>query len=291
MIRAIIFNALFLTVATTAAEPSISKLRGSERLLAEPVCGDGVCETVTEDCENCPEDCCIFKATYETGTIHSGITGLQGTYAAAADAAFVTSEFARQGTYSIGHKVVIGDPNYSSSGAARSESDTLAVLDTRYTNGTNAVYKFSFLLHDWVDWLDQGIPVDIIFQFKHTQGAPDGFFGIKRNSLIMRYNGAERFQLNVVPDMRPFDNQWIDIKAEIRWRDDDTGSLKVWAKTPDDSDYILKIDKPNFRTFTDAATGDFGYLKYGLYRPDSTLTNNAITREVYHDDIIVSELV
>merc|ERR1711924_174029 len=98
-------------------------------------------------------------------------------------------------------------------------SDTLDVRETRYANGVNARYQFSVLFRDWEDWKNKGIPTDIIWQFKHTDGGPDGFFGIKRNSLILRW--GKRDQFTILSDIRPYANEWIDIKTDIYWSDND----------------------------------------------------------------------
>ena len=230
----------------------------------------------------------ILIADYETGEMTSGITGLTPTKAAAPDAASIETDYARSGNFAISHKVVLDDEAYISSGSPRSESDTLSILNTRYEPGMHRKYEFSFLLKDWEDWGGVFIPNDIIWQFKHTQGGPDASFGIKRNSLVFRYAGTT--QINIIDDMRPFDNKWIDLQTEVLWADDETGHIKVFVKNEDQETFSQVVDITNSKTFTDQATGDFGYLKWGLYRPDSTSANNSITRIIYHDNIKISAI-
>merc|ERR1712154_252309 len=88
-------------------------------------------------------------------------------------------------------------------------------------------------LQDWQDYADNGVPVDIIWQFKHTNGGPDAMMGIKRNSLVLRY-GENGGQANIVADVRPFDNEWIDIETHIRWEDTNTGFIRVMVQGPND---------------------------------------------------------
>ncbi len=230
----------------------------------------------------------ILNVDYATGEMTSGIPGLTSTNAAAPDAARIETDYSRSGGFAISHKVVLDDVDYNSNGSPRSESDTVSILNTRYEPGMHRKYEFSFLLKDWEDWGGEFIPNDIIWQFKHTGGGPDATFGIKRNSLVFRYGATG--QLNIINDMRPFDNKWIDLQTEILWADDNTGFIKVFVKNEDQTTFSQVVDITNYKTFTDQATGDFGYLKWGLYRSDSTSSNNSLTRIVYHDNITISNI-
>ncbi|NEP13458.1 MAG: hypothetical protein F6K14_25275 [Symploca sp. SIO2C1] len=231
----------------------------------------------------------ILKVDYESGTSDSGIKGLKATHAKAADAAFISRDYSRSGDYSIGHKVVLGDSTYQSNNSYRSESDTIEIISTRYEPGMEIKYQFSVLLNNWEDWSGKDIPIDIIWQFKHTQGEPDAVIGVKRNSLVLRY-GESGEQATLIDDIRSLDNKWIDIRADILWSDTNNGYLTVYVRTEDETDFIEKLNLDNFKTFTDNGKGDFGYLKWGLYRPDSTSSNNALERVVYHDDITISAI-
>lgn len=226
-----------------------------------------------------------MNADFETGTLDSGIPGLVATGATAPDAAFLAADSHGDGSYAIGHKVVLDDPAYTSADAARSESDTTRVPAGVYRPGDTRRYEFSFQLKDWEDWKGVSAPVDIVWQFKRAGGGPNAFVAVKRNSLVLRY---ENEQINLVGDLRPYDDQWIDVRFDIRWSSSADGYMYVYARVPGQADYTL------VHSVTDAATWEFGnatgtvgYLKWGLYRPDSTVANNAQTRVVYHDDIRV----
>lgn len=208
---------------------------------------------------------------------------MTGTKANASDAAYV-ADFGRNSNKSICHKAVLNDSAYFSSGTSRSESDTLDILGTHYVSGTEFIYKFSLYLEDWQDWEDGAVPIDIIWQFKHTLGSPDAMMGIKRNALVLRY-GEGSAQANIVADLTDFDNEWIDIETHIKWQDTETGFIRVLVQTPDDANLSEIFYVDDFKTFTDNGSGDFGYLKWGLYRPDSTLDNNYNERIACHDNV------
>jgi hypothetical protein len=226
----------------------------------------------------------VLNAGYESGTLDSGISGLVATNATAPDAALASTNYARSGTYSIYHKVTLDNPAYVSDGSPRSESDALALIDTRYSPGIHGIYTFSVLLKDWQDWnTGEATPVDIVWQFKHTSGGPDAFVAVKRNQLVLRY-GVSGAQLVLVNDIRPFDNQWIDVKFDILWSGTADGYIKAWVGA-NGAPLAQVVDVENYATFSNG-TGNFGYLKWGLYRPDSSsATGSVITREVYHDNI------
>lgn len=227
-----------------------------------------------------------LQVGYETGTSDSGIEGLGSTKATAADAEFISQDHARSGAYSIGHKVVLENSGYQSNNSYRSESDTIDILSTRYRPGMEIRYQFSALLSNWEDWQGGANPIDIIWQFKHTQGGPDATIGVKRNSLVLRY-GESGQQATLIDDVRSLDNKWIDIQADVLWSDTDSGYITVDVRVQGETNFTQKFHVDNFKTFTDNGTGNFGYLKWGLYRPDSTPSNNSLERVVYHDDIII----
>ncbi|MBX7210257.1 MAG: polysaccharide lyase [Verrucomicrobiaceae bacterium] len=230
-------------------------------------------------------DTIVFNADYESGALDSGITGLDATQATAPDAALVSTAYARSGTYSIYHKVTLDDPAYVSAGKPRSESDTSGVSSTLYRSGDHAIYTFSVLLKDWQDWSSGATPIDIVWQFKHTNGSPDAFVGVRRNQLVLRYGASD--QVVLVNDIRPFDNKWIDLKFDIFWSDLTNGYIKAWVSA-NGAPLTRVANIANYATYS-GGTGNFGYLKWGLYRPDSTSANGAVmTREAHHDNISVT---
>jgi hypothetical protein len=230
----------------------------------------------------------LLRVDYESGTIDSGIPDLNTSDASAPDASFVV-ETARAGRYAIAHKVVLDDPAYVSEGTPRSESAALRILPARYRSGDHRRYAFSLLLQDWEDYTAGSIPsVDIVWQFKHTQGGPDMFVGVRRNQLILRYGNSQSVLIN---DIRPYDNAWIDLRFDVLWTDTPTGYFTADLRLPGESGFTRRAAASGIVTLDPTATGAFGYPKWGLYRPDSNSTRgSARTRIALHDEISVTAL-
>ncbi|MBN7136565.1 hypothetical protein A7A76_17605 [Lysobacter enzymogenes] len=230
----------------------------------------------------------LLHVDYESGTIDSGIADLDASDASAPDAVFV-SETARAGRYAIGHKVVLDDPAYVSDGKPRSESAALRTLPTRYRSGDHRRYAFSLMLKDWEDYTAGSIAsVDIVWQFKHTQGGPDMFVGVRRNQLILRYANTQAVLIN---DIRPYDNAWIDLRIDVLWADTPTGYFTADLRLPGEAGFTRRAAAAGIVTLDPTATGAFGYPKWGLYRPDSdSARGSARTRIALHDEISVSAL-
>ncbi|UZW58902.1 heparin lyase I family protein [Lysobacter enzymogenes] len=230
----------------------------------------------------------LLRVDYETGTIDSGIPDLNTSDASAADAIFV-SETARAGRYAIAHKVVLDDPAYVSEGKPRSESAALRTLPARYRSGDHRRYAFSVMLKDWEDYTAGRIAsVDIVWQFKHTQGGADMFVGVRRNQLVLRYANTQSVLIN---DIRPYDNAWIDLRFDVLWADTPTGYFTADLRLPGESGFTRRAAVAGIVTLDPTATGAFGYPKWGLYRPDSDSSRgSAITRIALHDEISVTAL-
>lgn len=230
----------------------------------------------------------LLQVDYESGTIDSGIPNLTTSDASAPDASFVV-ETARAGRYAIAHKVVLDDPAYVSEGKPRSESAALSILPARYRSGDHRRYAFSLMLKDWEDYTAGSIPsVDIVWQFKHTQGGPDMFVGVRRNQLILRYGNSQSVLIN---DIRPYDNAWIDLRFDVLWTDTPTGYFTADLRLPGESGFTRAAAAAGIVTLDPTATGAFGYPKWGLYRPDSqSAQGSAITRIALHDEISVTAL-
>lgn len=230
----------------------------------------------------------LLRVDYESGTIDSGIPDLSTSDASAADAIFV-SDTARAGRYAIAHKVVLDDPAYVSEGKPRSESAALSILPARYRSGDHRRYAFSLMLKDWEDYTAGSIAsVDIVWQFKHTQGGPDMFVGVRRNQLILRYGNTQSVLIN---DIRPYDNAWIDLRFDVLWTDTPTGYFTADLRLPGESGFTRRAGVAGIVTLDPTATGAFGYPKWGLYRPDSDSSRgSAITRIALHDEISVTAL-
>lgn len=227
-------------------------------------------------------------ADYETGTTDSGIARIEVTAATAPDAAFLGTAFARSGNYSIGHKVMLDDPAYVSFGAPRSETGTNGVAAATYRNGDHRRYSFSVLLNDWQDWSGGVAAVDIIWQFKHNNGGPDFFIGVRRNQMILRYGSR---QIVLIDDIRGLDNRWIDFRFDILWSRNPDGYFIADMRLEGESDFTRKATITDYATFDPGFAGLQGVIQWGLYRPDSTTAGGSpLTRIVYHDDITVTAL-
>lgn len=232
---------------------------------------------------------------YETGTTDSGIFRLVATEAPAADAAYIVDGEARSGRYALAHKVTWTDPGYVSFGAPRSEAHASSVRDGalkpgQYAPGQHRLYTFSVMLKDWEDWngAPGPAPVDIVWQFKHFNGGPDFYVGVRRNQMILRYGEK---QAVLIDDVRPYDNRWLDFRFEIYWAKDDSGYYTAEVKRDGDADYTLKAAEAAYPTFDPAYAGTAGTIQWGLYRPDAAKVPGATpTRIVLHDDIRVIEL-
>ncbi|ATE73458.1 heparin lyase I family protein [Lysobacter capsici] len=227
-------------------------------------------------------------ADYETGTTDSGIARIETTAATAPDAVFVGRRYARSGLYSVGHKVNLDDPAYVSYGKPRSETATDRVPAAVYRNGDHRLYSFSVLLDDWQDWSGGSTPLDVIWQFKHVNGAADFLIGVRRNQMVLRYGSQ---QIVLIDDIRPYDNRWIDFRFDILWSRNPDGYFIADMRLDTQTDFTRKATITAYPTFDPASAGQHGVLQWGLYRPDATTAGGApLTRIVYHDDITVTAL-
>ena len=74
--------------------------------------------------------------------------------------------------------------------------------------------------------------------------------------------------------------------------------MKIYVKLPGEADYVKKVEQTNYRTFAgNVANGNIGYIKWGIYREagkdangNVILTDNALTRIAWHDDVRIIEL-
>ncbi|MEU2509843.1 heparin lyase I family protein [Streptomyces sp. NPDC007863] len=231
----------------------------------------------------------LLTIDYANGQLDSGIPNLTTTHATALDASSVVKS---GDDHAVAHKVTLGDPGYVSDGAPRSESATNDVHEGRFVVGDEQRYEFSVLLKDWETWESgESEAGDIIFQGKHAGGnLPSFYLMTKRNSIAFR-SPTLNLQSTVVGDIRPHLGKWMHFRVDVSWTDDSTGYYKVSTKMPGESDYMLRQTHTNVKTFHPVNPADFGYLKWGLYRPDQTLAKGDVTtRIVYHDDIRVLDL-
>ncbi|MGE8555842.1 MAG: heparin lyase I family protein [Chryseobacterium jejuense] len=227
----------------------------------------------------------LLNVNYENGTLDSGITGVNPTNAIAADAVYMVQPGAA-GNYAIAHKVVYGDPGYYSNDKWRSESAADQFLAARFWPGDERRYEFSVLLKDWTPW-KAGDPTNEtnIFQLKISGGAGVPLqVRTQRNAMRLRYAVANNVPpVDIIPDVKPYVNQWIHFRIDVKWADTATGYMKTYMKLPNQNNYVLVDDKINYTTYNNGPVGgDHGYIKWGVY-----VTPPDITRIVYHDDIKV----
>lgn len=239
----------------------------------------------------------ILNLSYESNITNSGVTGISPTGASAPDAFYMVSPGAT-GSYAVAHKSTLGNAGYYSFGAYCSESDAVSLSKYQFFPGQLRRYEVSVLLKDWQAWNSANPPYgDNLFQLKvsNDMGEPLRIMA-KRNSIVTRrYN---TYQENLVADFRPYVNQWIRFRIDVKWTADSTGYMRIYVKMPDDSIYIQKVEQASYRTFTgNVANGNVGYIKWGVYREcgkdangNAILTDNVLTRIAWHDDVRIIEL-
>ncbi|MEV5675647.1 heparin lyase I family protein [Streptomyces sp. NPDC052179] len=232
-----------------------------------------------------------LRVDYETGTVDSGVEALTTTHATAPDASGVAQP-AHGGSYAVQHKVTLGDPEYESDGAPRSESATDLLASGRFVVGDVQRYEFSVLLKDWQPYAPgDSESGDIVFQGKYAGGNVPAFYLMtKRNEVAFRSPHLNR-QSTVVADLRPYVNTWMNFRVDARWTTDETGYFRVSVRLPGRSAHQPVVSYENVRTYRPGNPAEHGYLKWGLYRPSQSIENGDVpTRIVQHDDIRVFDL-
>lgn len=231
----------------------------------------------------------LLTIDYGNGKPDSGIPDLTTTHATAADASYVVPSGA---DHAVAHKVTLGDPAYVSDGAPRSESATNDVHEGRFVVGDEQRYEFSVLLKDWKPFLPgDSESGDILFQGKHAGGnLPSFYLMTKRNGIAFR-SPTLGLQANVVDDFRPHIGEWMHFRVDVSWTDDATGYYEVSTRMPGEAGFTLRRTYENVKTFHPVNPADFGYLKWGLYRPGQSPEKGDVpTRVVHHDDIRILDL-
>lgn len=240
----------------------------------------------------------ILNLTYESGGLSSGVTGVRGTVATGADAAYLVSP-GKNSSKAIAHKVVLGIADYYSAEAYRSEADALEYLPALFFPGMERRYEFSVYLKDWEQWNSANPPYgDNIFQLKVSGGDPVPVRILtRRNTIVVRYDASGNAVL--INDFRPQINKWIDFRIDVKWTLDNTGYFKIYSKNEGEQNFTLRFENLNARTFTGTqlANGQKGYIKWGVYREAGTDANNnlitsdnVMTRIAYHDNIRIIKL-
>ncbi|MFI0976009.1 heparin lyase I family protein [Streptomyces sp. NPDC021093] len=284
------------TAKRTAKRPAKTAVRATVALaLAGALCA--VCLNAAEAGQDLPDGSAahqprsanspLLNIDYKDGSLNSGIPGLTTTHATAPDA----SSVARSGDdYAITHKVTLGDAGYESDGAPRSESATNDVPQGVFHVGDERRYEFRVLLKGWKTYeAGDSESGDIIFQGKHAGGnLPSFYLMTKRNSIAFR-SPTLGLQADVVADFRTYVDQWMTFRVDVRWTDDRTGFYRISTRMPGEPEFTLRKTYEKVRTFHPKNPTEFGYLKWGLYRPGQSIGNGDVrTRVVQHDDVRVS---
>lgn len=237
-----------------------------------------------------PKNDTILNVTYENGQLTSGIQNLSGTHATAPDAMGIVTPAGNGSKHAVFHKIVYGDPMYESDEAIRSESDAIAVQKARFFPGDERRYEFSVLLKDWTPWNSGSTYETTIYQLKVSGNSSTGSgvplqFRTARNAMRLRYEGSTSIK-DIIPDLRPYVNQWMHFRIDVLWADAATGYMRTYMKLPGQTAYTLVDEKTNYRTFAgNVSVGNLGYIKWGAY-----VTQEGLTRIVYHDDIRIIKL-
>ncbi|MCY2986452.1 MAG: heparin lyase I family protein [Planctomycetota bacterium] len=225
----------------------------------------------------------LLNVDYEDGRISSPEIGVSAVLPNATDAIISTKEFSRSGAYSVRTKVDHTD-QYISAGKHRAESDAMKSRSARYNSGDKRRYQFSVMLdRDWQ--VSETTAVDIIWQFKRTAGGPDMFVGVKRGSIVLRHMKDQDI---LVKSYKP--GEWMDFRFDISWSAGADGLVECWVRTEKDTraSKVLTYSGPNI---DGTRAKEFGYVKWGLYRPDADEAVDVTkARIVYHDDIVIADL-
>ncbi len=287
--KSFIYLAVAGIIACTACGKSDHPNASPEK--KEPINPSGQNSTITNSDT-------ILNVTYETGTLNSGYPDIVATKATATDAVSLLSP-GRSGNYAISHKVTLGNADYYSNEAYRSEADAININDALFFPGQERRYEFSLYLKDWEQWNAANPPYgDNIYQLKVSGGDPVPVRLLtKRHAIVVRYDATGNGI--VIADFRSQINKWIDFRIDVKWTLDNTGYFKIYTKYQGEQDFTLRFQNLNARTFTGTqlANGQKGYIKWGVYREageDSNgnviLTDNVLTRVAYHDNIRIIKL-
>ena len=196
----------------------------------------------------------------------------------------VVNTHSRTGNYAVRSEVT--DQDEPIHGGIRSESSPIDVEATRYYNQSTFYYGFSIYIVE--NWENDGLYEDILFQWKHTQAAPDAFLCIKREEFYLRNNWHENDEvIRHQYDLPVISPGWHDFVFYFTWSQDDDGVITVWHKTEAETDYNLVLEATGPNKFDDDKIGAFGYIKWGLYTPkwNNNTTTTVRNRVVYHDNI------
>lgn len=286
-----VITAAMLLLLATACSKKENLLTDQDQALKDSMKSTALLPGLTGNADT------ILKVNYENGQLSSGIQGVRGTVAPGADAAYLVPGDAS--TYAIAHKVTLGNPDYFSAEAYRSESDALENQASLFFPGMERRYEFSVYLKDWTAY-NPANPAygDNIFQLKVSGGDPVPVRILtKRNAIAVRYDATGNATL--ISDFRPQVNKWIHFRIDVKWTLDNTGYFKIYSRYANEQDYTLRFQNLTARTFTgnQLNNGQKGYLKWGVYREAGKDANgnvissdNVLTRIAYHDNIRIIAL-
>lgn len=176
--------------------------------------------------------------------------------------------------------MVANTPEYISFGAHRAESDTEALMATRYSMGDAIRYAFSlYLPSDWE--VDSRDSIDIIWQFKRFGTSPDMFVAIKGKDIVLRLTGGK--QVTLVKNYST--GQWIDFRIDTLWSYESGGKVIAAIRQPPEQEY-RETGRVSGANMGDVRPRS-GFLKWGIYKPAYEHSVTSRPRIVFHDKICV----
>ncbi|OQR66037.1 hypothetical protein B6E66_00280 [Streptomyces maremycinicus] len=246
------------------------------------------------------------RATYESGDIASGISGI-GTAGCCTYSLTVDSSLARTGSNSVRSDVKYGD---TAADGPRAESDAEDVTAARFTSGETFWYGFSvYIPSTW----QADTTEDILFQWHHTKSScddpgrsPSMFLEV----LPATSTAVSKLRLRVNSDPVLCDYQshasaslsktsydlstlttgaWHDFVFQVDWQYTQTGSIKAWHQTGKAPGWTQVLDAENVADTYNDASITYGYLKWGIYKPSwRDAATDVGERVVWHDNVAVA---
>jgi hypothetical protein len=225
----------------------------------------------------------VLRVDYEGSTVDAVGQGVVADGPSAQDAFLISEKMPRSGRFCLRTKVA-NTHAYISYGAHRAETDTMRVMAIRYNEGDVFRYQFSFRLQE--DWqFDTRDSIDIIWQFKRFDGAPDMFVAVKGQDIILR--GGSNGQWMLAENCKS--GEWMDICLICRWSTGPNGFVEAFAKRSKQT-HFRKAASFHGTNMRDAGTNST-YLKWGIYKPSMAATTTRKPHVIYHDDIICEKMV
>jgi len=173
--------------------------------------------------------------------------------------------------------------DYFQDGNHRVEFRLMKNLDFQF--GPGDLFKYSFSVYIPTEYEnDVRDSVDIIWQFKNFNNAPNAFIGIKGDDIVLNYlnDGQITLYKNFPKGV------WVDIKLEILWSYTGEGYFNTYiASTKDKSADFMFIK--HIRNLRDSKPKN-NYIKFGIYKPSYEKSISKKDRIIYLDSIKIEKL-